>query len=139
MRVAAVIVRVLVAVIVGVALPVLVMMAVLMIVLVLMPAAVVMVVMVTVMLVTVAGARPLVHPELRRRHAGAQHAVDADLEPVNRQASECGSQPVERQARVEQRAEQHVARHAGETVEIQKGHSRPVSLKLQYRPSPTIT
>ena len=60
-----------------------------------------------------------VHDELRRRHTGAQHALGADLVARHGEAAERARQLLERQARVEERAERHVARNAGETVEIQ--------------------
>src|SRR5262249_30112915 len=86
-------------------------------------------------------------PELRGRNAGAGNPRGRHVEAVDRQASQGGTQLLERQPGVEEGAEHHVARHAGETIEVEKrGHrnlrrtqSRRVSLKLQYRVSARIT
>ena len=62
--------------------------------------------------------RRLVHTELRRRHAGAQHAFGRHRAVLDRQAAKRGAQAVDRQTEIEQRAEEHVARSAGETVDV---------------------
>jgi hypothetical protein len=54
----------------------------------------------------------LVHVELRRRDAGAQHPRGRDVVTRQGEAAERALQIIERQARVEQRPEQHVARNA---------------------------
>ncbi len=66
--------------------------------------------------------------KLRRRDPRPEHALRADLVAGDGEASERGLQPVERQAGVEQRAEHHVARDAGEAVEIQDGAHRPTGI-----------
>ena len=58
--------------------------------------------------------------ELRRRHARAGHPLGRDVAVLDRQAAERPAQRVDRQAEIEQRAEDHVARRARETVEIQR-------------------
>ena len=67
------------------------------------------------------GGRAFEH-ELRRRHAGAQHAVGGEIVALQGQAAEGLAQRLERQTGIEQRAEEHVARDAGEAVEIQNLH-----------------
>ena len=64
----------------------------------------------------------LVHDELGGRDAGAQDPFRVHLIAGHREAAERALQIVERQAGVEERAERHVARDAGEAIEIQ--HSR---------------
>ena len=77
------------------------------------------VVIVMIVFVGVGVVAVLCHDELRRRHAGAKHALRRDLGPVEREAPQRASQLVERQPGVEQRAQHHVARRAVETIEIQ--------------------
>ena len=60
------------------------------------------------------------HTELRRRDARAADPLGRHLAVFDRQAAERAAEPVERQPEIEQRAEDHVARRAGETVEIQR-------------------
>ena len=59
-----------------------------------------------------------VRPELGRRHARAQHPLGRDRAVLDGQAAERGAQPVERQADVEQRPEEHVARDARKAVDV---------------------
>ena len=73
-----------------------------------------------------------VDDELRGRHAGAQYLLRADVVTGHGKAAERALQLVERQAGVDERAERHVARDAGEAIKVQDAHySRPISLKLQ--------
>ena len=53
-------------------------------------------------------ARRLMDVELRRRHARPEHTVRRDLVPRNCQAAERSLEVIERQAGVEEGAEQHV-------------------------------
>src|SRR2546427_11551234 len=72
--------------------------------------------------------RVLVNVELDCRHAGPQDAVGVDVRVAESEAAERALQLVERKAGVDERAERHVARDAGEAVEIQHAaHSRPDS------------
>jgi hypothetical protein len=64
----------------------------------------------------------LVHAELCRGQARAQHAIGVHVRVAERKAPESPAQIVERQAGVEQGAERHVAGDAGKTVEIQHAH-----------------
>jgi hypothetical protein len=64
------------------------------------------------------GNRGFLQPELRRRHAGAQHPVGRHGPVLNRQAAKRRAQAVERQAEIQQGAEEHIARGAGETIEV---------------------
>jgi hypothetical protein len=72
-----------------------------------------------IIIVVLAPARPL-DDELRRRHAGTQHASCGDPTEIDRQGSQRGSQIVERPAQVEQCAEDHVSGRAGEAVEVKR-------------------
>ncbi len=58
--------------------------------------------------------------ELRGRHPGPQHARGAQFVAPDRQTAKRLAQRLDREARVEQRAEHHVARGAREAVEIQQ-------------------
>jgi hypothetical protein len=58
--------------------------------------------------------------ELRRRDARTQHAIDADFSILDGQAAERGTQAVEWQTEIEQRAEHHVARRSGEAIEVRR-------------------
>src|SRR5215510_4962741 len=79
-----------------------------------------------------------VNAELRRRHPGAQHFPGMDMGVAEREAAQRGLELVERQTRVEQRAQRHVARDAREAVEVQHAaHRRPASLKNTLPVSPT--
>jgi hypothetical protein len=71
----------------------------------------------------------LVHRELRRRHAGPEHAVGVDVIAVNGEAAERAAQVIERQTGVEQRPERHVSGNPGEAIEVQHtAHSWPAPL-----------
>ena len=61
----------------------------------------------------------LVHVELGRRDAGAEHACRGHVVARHGEAAERALQVVERQPGVEKRAEHHVAGDAGEAVEVQ--------------------
>ena len=76
--------------------------------------------------------RMFMHAELRRGHAGLDHAIDRHVPAFDGQAAQRALQLVERQAGVEQRAEDHVARRARETVEVEDLHRFDSSLKLKY-------
>ena len=80
----------------------------------------------------------LVHAELRRRDAALDHALGGDVPALDAEAAERRLQLVERQAGIDERAEDHVAGGAGETVEVQQLHSSPASRKLNQRPSPRM-
>ena len=64
------------------------------------------------------GHRRFLNPELRRRHSGTEHAVGGHGAVLYRQAAERRAQAVDRQPQIEQRPEEHVARRAGETVDV---------------------
>jgi hypothetical protein len=61
----------------------------------------------------------LVYAELGRRHARTQHAIRVHVGLAERKASERLLQIGERQAGIDERAERHVARDAGETIKIE--------------------
>ena len=63
--------------------------------------------------------------ELRGRQAGARHPLRPDDLRINGQTAERTPDRGERHAGVDQRAEDHVAGCARETVEIQRSQSRP--------------
>ena len=69
-----------------------------------------------------AGEPVLVHEEARGGDARPQGALGADVVAVHGEAAQRGAQPLERQARVEERPEEHVPRDAGEPVDIE--HTR---------------
>ena len=58
--------------------------------------------------------------EFRRRDPAAEHARGRHLAQFGGQAAERGTQVVDWQPEVEQRAEDHVARGAGETIEVER-------------------
>ena len=60
-----------------------------------------------------------VHDELRGGDAGAQDTLRTDVVAGHREAPERARQLVDRQTRINERAEQHVARDPREAVEIQ--------------------
>ena len=73
-------------------------------------------------------------PELRGRHAGPQHAVRRESVARDHQAAERRLEFGQRQTGVEQRAEHHVARGAGEAIEVEDlghGYRYPDSFRLQ--------
>ena len=67
-----------------------------------------------------AGRDPLVEHPPRRRDAGPQHARRRDVVVVEAEAAEGRAHGVQRDAGVEAGAEQHVARDAGEAIEIEE-------------------
>jgi hypothetical protein len=74
----------------------------------------------------------LVHRELRGRHSGAQHLVGMNVHLAERETSERAFQFIERQTRIEQRADRHVTGDAGKTIEIQDAHSASVPGPSSY-------
>src|SRR5688500_14522410 len=58
--------------------------------------------------------------EFGRRDTRAQHLLAGDCPAVDRQTAERCAQILWRQPEIEQRADDHVARGAGETVEIER-------------------
>ncbi len=79
-----------------------------------------------------------VHSEFGRRDTGLQDAIDRDLPAVDGEAAKRALQFVERQTGIEQRAEDHVPRRAGEAVEVEHLHSKPSALKLKNFPPPRM-
>jgi hypothetical protein len=61
-------------------------------------------------------------PELGGRHTGLEHTVGRQIGTRWQQGTDRLAQPVEWQARVQKRAENHVARGTRETIEVQKLH-----------------
>ena len=62
----------------------------------------------------------LTYDEFRCGDAGAQDAVGGDTTEINRKAAEGAAQVIEREAEIEERAQDHVARGAGETIEVER-------------------
>ena len=60
-----------------------------------------------------------VHRKLRGGDAGPQHLPGGNRRAVDGKAAKRGAKLLERQARVQQRAQHHVAGRAGEAVKIQ--------------------
>ena len=58
--------------------------------------------------------------ELGGGNAGAQDAVGRDATEIHGEAAEGAAQVIEREAEIEERAQDHVARGTGETIEIQR-------------------
>ena len=70
----------------------------------------------------------------RRRDARAQHALGGNAAVLDIEASERGAERLEREAEIEQSAEDHVAGRARETIEIgglRHPQSNPFSRMLQ--------
>ena len=65
------------------------------------------------------GLRAFVHSEPGGRDSCPEHARRADVHLRNRKAAQRVFQPIERQAGVQKRAEDHVARDAGEAIEVE--------------------
>src|SRR5688572_3755910 len=82
--------------------------------------------------------RVLMHAKFGRRHTGLDHPVGGHVPALNGKTPQRAFELVERQTRVEQRAENHVAGGAGETVEVQDLHRLDSSLKLKYVVSPRM-
>jgi hypothetical protein len=79
------------------------------------------------------GVRVIVQGEFRRRDAGAQNPVGVHVPvPFDSEAAERRAKLLERQADIEERTEHHVARSAGEAIEVERTtHRYPSSLKLR--------
>ena len=60
----------------------------------------------------------LPNDELRRRQAGSQDSLDADLVPRDCQAAECALQQIEGQAGINERPDEHVAGNSGKAIEV---------------------
>lgn len=73
-----------------------------------------------------------VNPELGCGHTGLHHAIDGNIPPVDGQAAKRLLQLIERQAGIDERAEDHVAGRAGETIKVEKLHGSEPSEKLKY-------
>ena len=74
----------------------------------------------------------LVHDELRGRDARPEHTPRADVEPRHGQTSERAFHILEREAGIDQCAEDHVARDTGKTIEVQDpGHLLLVSIAYE--------
>ena len=80
---------------------------------------VIMIVVIVIVIVVVAVITLVMNREFGGGHTGPKHLSDGDRGAVNRQAAERGAQLLEREPRVDERAQDHVARRAGETIEIQ--------------------
>src|SRR5688500_13708246 len=81
----------------------------------------------------------LVNLELGGGYTGLQHAIDGHVPPFDGQAAERPLQLVKRQAGIEQRAQNHVAGRAGETIKVVELHGCCASEKLKYlSPSPRM-
>ena len=65
--------------------------------------------------------------ELRRRHTRAQHAIGVNVHAREGETAQRLLQFPERKARVEERAERHVARNPGEAIEVENLHERPAA------------
>jgi hypothetical protein len=75
--------------------------------------------------------RVLVHGELRGREAGTEDTLGMHVDLSEREAAQRSFQILERQTGVDQRAERHIARNPGETIEVQHpAHNWRDSLKL---------
>jgi hypothetical protein len=68
------------------------------------------------------GGRSFDQVELRCRHPRPQHPLGTEFVLIDAQAAESAAEVLEREPRVEQGAQDHVARGAIETVEIQQLH-----------------
>jgi len=73
--------------------------------------------------------------ELGGADSRARYPLRPDRVAADCEASERATQVVERQAGVEQRAEDHVARRAGKTVEIQDGHTAIILSRPRLHPT----
>ena len=77
-------------------------------------------------------------PEFRCGHTCLQDAIDRHVPAFNREAAQRGLELVERQARIEERTKNHVARRAGEAIEVENPHTRPSCLKLKNAAPPRM-
>ena len=80
----------------------------------------------------------LVDAELRRRDAALDDAIGGNVPALDAEAAERRFNSSNGRPASMQRAENHVAGRAGETVEIQQLHSSLASRKLNQRPSPRM-
>lgn len=89
--------------------------------------------MVIVMMVMAGVAATIVDAELRGADPGPIDLLGVYRHAVEREAAEGGAELVERQPGVEQGAEHHVARRAGETVEVEDLRHRTRSIRAWTR------
>src|SRR5687767_6232871 len=75
--------------------------------------------------------RMFMHAEFCRRHTGLDDPNDRHVPPFDGEAAERSRELLERQSRIEQGAEDHVARRARKTVEVENPQSNPSALKLK--------
>jgi len=73
--------------------------------------------------------------ELRRAEPCALHTLGPDCITIDGQAAERGADVFERNACINQRADDHVAGSAGEAVEVQDGHNPTILLDGRGQPS----
>src|SRR6187402_1630459 len=97
-----------------------------------------MIVLVIVTVASVVDVRVFVYAELRRRDAGLDDADNRHVPPFDGEAAKRALQLLERQSRVEQRADDHVARRTRETIEVENLQSNPSALKLKCEPPPRM-
>ena len=64
--------------------------------------------------------RLLTHHKFGGGYAGAEDAMAGNTAEIDREAAEGGAQVIERQAEIEEGADDHVAGGAGETVEVER-------------------
>ena len=64
--------------------------------------------------------RLLTHHEFGGGHAGAEDPMAGDPTEIDRETAEGAAQVIDRQAQIEERADDHVAGGAGETVEVER-------------------
>ena len=74
------------------------------------------------------------HSKLRCRDSRLDDAIDRDVPSFDGKAAERAFELLERHTGIEQGAQNHVARRASETVEVQNPQSSPSALKLKYDP-----
>src|SRR5688572_11058161 len=72
--------------------------------------------------------------ELGRTDAGARHALGPHRVRRNRQASQCRPHLLERHARIDQRAQDHVPRGTGEAVEVEDPHDLTILQSFTLQP-----
>src|SRR5262245_23191421 len=90
------------------------------------------------MMVTMfAGRSFLVAAEFRRGDTALDHSVGGNVPPVHTEGAKRTLQFGKGQADIDERAENHVAGCAGETVEVEDLHSTFASRKLNHCPSPS--
>ena len=75
------------------------------------------------------------HLELGGRHTGPGDSLGPDRVSIDRQAAQRTAQVIERQAGIEQRPQDHVARGTARTIEVDDPHrQRPGSADLGHQP-----